>query len=77
MRATRPASDDEPILEVQFDDLEQQHETSMLGMWLFLATEVMFFGGLITAYAVYRSTSIREFAWPAGTWPSGSVASTP
>ena len=28
-------------------------------MWLFLATEVMFFGGLITAYAVYRSTSPR------------------
>src|SRR5262249_38302141 len=53
---------DEPILEVQFDDLEQQHEASMVGMWLFLATEVMFFGGLITAYAVYRSTSPREFA---------------
>jgi cytochrome c oxidase subunit 3 len=56
-----PASGDEAILEVQFDDLEQQHQTSMIGMWLFLATEVLFFGGLITAYAVYRSTSIREF----------------
>ncbi len=56
-----PPSGDEAILEVQFDDLEQQHQTSMLGMWLFLATEVMFFGGLITAYVVYRSTSIREF----------------
>ncbi len=53
---------DEPILEVQFDDLEQQHETSMIGMWLFLSTEVMFFGGLITAYVVYRSTSSREIA---------------
>ena len=31
-------------------------------MWLFLATEVMFFGGLITAYAVYRTTSPREIA---------------
>ena len=58
-----PASaDDEPILEIQFDDLEQQHEASTVGMWLFLATEVMFFGGLITAYAIYRSTSPREFA---------------
>ena len=57
-----PSSDDEPILEVQFDDLEQQHEASSIGMWLFLATEVMFFGGLITAYAVYRSTSPREVA---------------
>jgi cytochrome c oxidase subunit III len=58
---TAPA-DDEPILEVQFDDPEQQHEASTLGMWLFLVTEVMFFGGLITAYAVYRATSPREFA---------------
>jgi cytochrome c oxidase subunit III len=57
---------DEPILEVQFDDLEQQHETSMIGMWLFLSTEVLFFGGLITAYAVYRSTSIREFELASG-----------
>src|SRR5579885_547414 len=56
------AAEDEPILEVQFDDLEQQHEASMLGMWLFLATEVLFFGGLITSYAVYRSTSPREVA---------------
>ena len=53
-------ADDEPILEIQFDDLEQQHEASMLGMWLFLATEVMFFGGLIAAYAVYRTTAPEE-----------------
>ena len=37
--------DDEPILSHQFDDVEQQSEASTLGMWLFLATEVMFFGG--------------------------------
>jgi cytochrome c oxidase subunit III len=61
-----PASGDEAILEVQFDDLEQQHQTSMIGMWLFLATEVLFFGGLITAYAVYRSTSAREFELASG-----------
>src|SRR5262245_59084668 len=57
-----PPAGDEPILEVQFDDLEQQHQSSMLGMWLFLATEVLFFGGLITAYVVYRATSIGEFS---------------
>jgi cytochrome c oxidase subunit 3 len=58
-----PASpNDEPILYEQFDEVEQQHEASSVGMWLFLATEVMFFGGLITAYAVYRATSPREFA---------------
>jgi cytochrome c oxidase subunit 3 len=60
-----PAGDD-TILEVQFDDLQQQHETSILGMWLFLATEVLFFGGLITAYVVYRSTSVREFELASG-----------
>jgi len=63
-RASGPpfSPDDEPILDEQFDDLEQQHEASTVGMWVFLATEVMFFGGLITAYAVYRSTYPREFA---------------
>jgi cytochrome c oxidase subunit 3 len=48
---------DEPILSHQFDDVEQQSEASTLGMWLFLATEVMFFGGLLTAFAVYRTTA--------------------
>ena len=37
-----------------FEDLGQQHEAARLGMWAFLATEVMFFGGLFTGYAVYR-----------------------
>ena len=38
----------------QFDDAAQQHESSTLGMWIFLATEIMFFGGLFAAYTVYR-----------------------
>jgi cytochrome c oxidase subunit III len=54
--------DDEPILSHQFDDVDQQTEASTLGMWVFLATEVMFFGGLLTAYAVYRTTAPREVA---------------
>jgi cytochrome c oxidase subunit III len=37
-----------------FDDLEQQHEAGSLGMWLFLVTEILFFGGLFVAYTVYR-----------------------
>ena len=57
-----PPGDDEPILSHQFDDVEQQSEASTLGMWLFLATEVMFFGGLLTAYAVYRIGAHREVA---------------
>jgi len=38
----------------QFDSLEQQVEASTLGMWVFLVTEVLFFGGLFVTYAVYR-----------------------
>lgn len=37
-----------------FDDADQQYEAAGLGMWLFLATEVLFFGGLFAAYTVYR-----------------------
>ena len=38
-----------------FDTAEQQKDASTLGMWLFLVTEIMFFGGLFTAYVVYRN----------------------
>lgn len=38
----------------QFVDMRQQHDVAQLGMWVFLATEVLFFGGLILAYCVYR-----------------------
>ena len=37
-----------------FDNLEQQREAGALGMWVFIAQEVMFFGGLFLAYLVYR-----------------------
>src|SRR5262245_54523671 len=39
----------------QFDDLGQQRRAVELGMWLFLAQEVMFFGGLFLAYTFYRT----------------------
>ncbi|MGD0012797.1 MAG: cytochrome c oxidase subunit 3 family protein [Terriglobia bacterium] len=45
----------------QFDDLEQQHEASSLGMWVFLATEIMFFGGLFTAYIIFRNLYLPAF----------------
>jgi cytochrome c oxidase subunit 3 len=38
----------------QFETLEQQKETSTLGMWIFLMTEVLFFGGLFMTYTVNR-----------------------
>jgi cytochrome c oxidase subunit 3 len=37
-----------------FDDAEQQFVAAELGMWVFLATEVLFFGGAFCGYAVYR-----------------------
>ena len=43
-----------PKLQHHFDDLDQQAEASTLGMWVFLVTEIMFFGGLFMAYLVYR-----------------------
>jgi cytochrome c oxidase subunit 3 len=45
-----------------FDDLEQQHAAGNLGMWLFLVTEILFFGGLFAAYAVYRWQYPAAFA---------------
>jgi cytochrome c oxidase subunit III len=44
-----------PYLRHHFANLEQQRETSTFGMWLFLLTEIMFFGGLFCAYLIYRN----------------------
>jgi cytochrome c oxidase subunit 3 len=38
-----------------FDSLEQQRDSAVLGMWIFLVTEILFFGGLFAAYGLYRS----------------------
>jgi cytochrome c oxidase subunit III len=46
----------------QFDDVEQQYEAASLGMWVFLLTEIMFFGGLFTGYTVYRAAYLAAFA---------------
>jgi cytochrome c oxidase subunit 3 len=45
-----------------FDNLEQQREATTLGMWVFLVTEVLFFGGLFMVYLVYRSWYPDAFA---------------
>ncbi len=47
-----------------FDDIGQQQEAASLGMWVFLATEIMFFGGLFVSYTVYRF--LYPEAWAAG-----------
>ncbi len=50
------------IVAHQFDDASQQRESALLGMWIFLATEIMFFGGLIAAYTAYRFRYAEGFA---------------
>jgi len=50
-----------PALAHHFDNLAQQGEASTLGMWVFLVTEVLFFGGLFLVYLVYRSTYPEAF----------------
>jgi cytochrome c oxidase subunit 3 len=48
-------------LEEQYENLHQQHQAASLGMWVFLATEVMFFGTLFLSVAVYRYLFSQEF----------------
>ena len=43
-----------PFLQHHFEDMGQQHEASTLGMWFFVAQEILFFGGIFCAYFVYR-----------------------
>jgi cytochrome c oxidase subunit III len=43
-----------PALAHQFDSMEHQQDASTFGMWVFLLTELMMFGGLFTAYLIYR-----------------------
>lgn len=45
-----------------FENLEKQQHAARLGMWLFLATEVLLFAALFGAYAVYRFLFTAEFA---------------
>lgn len=49
-------------LQHHFHSLEQQKQAASLGMWLFIAQEIMFFGGLFLAYTVYRNVHPAAFA---------------
>jgi cytochrome c oxidase subunit III len=46
-----------------FVSMEQQKEAGMIGMWIFLVTEVMFFGGLFLAYTIYRTIYPEGFLY--------------
>jgi cytochrome c oxidase subunit 3 len=56
-----PVEEHNPALLHHFADEEQQRNSASLGMWVFLATEVMFFGGLFCAYLVYRLKYFGDF----------------
>ncbi|HKZ77936.1 MAG TPA: cytochrome c oxidase subunit 3 family protein [Pyrinomonadaceae bacterium] len=51
-----------PSLQHHFENMEQQREAGTLGMWVFLVTEIMFFGGMFFAYTLYRSKYPQAFA---------------
>ena len=55
-------SEHSPYLRHHFDDMEQQFDSATLGMWVFLLTEIMFFGGMFGAYTVYRGLYPGAFA---------------
>ena len=61
---TSPAASTEhnPALRHHFASVAQQKNSASLGMWLFLVTEIMFFGGMFCAYLVYRLAHFNDFA---------------
>src|SRR5882757_2853701 len=52
-----------PHLAHHFDTPDQQYQSGKLAMWVFLATEILMFGGLFCAYAVYRHNHPEVFAF--------------
>src|ERR1041385_4172803 len=61
-RSRNTMSDVSAAIAEQFDDMPQQREASTLGMWTFLATEILFFGGMFLAYLTYRHLYPQAFA---------------
>ena len=53
----------DPNLAHHFDTMDQQLESGKLGMWAFLATEILMFGGLFCAYAIYRGNNPDIFLY--------------
>jgi cytochrome c oxidase subunit III len=51
-----------PALQHHFESLGQQYEASTLGMWFFLSTEILFFAGVLMAYALYSGWYPEAFA---------------
>jgi cytochrome c oxidase subunit 3 len=60
--ATTHEAEAHSALQHHFENMEQQREAGTLGMWVFLVTEIMFFGGMFLAYTIYRYKYPGAFA---------------
>jgi cytochrome c oxidase subunit III len=49
------------VLKFQYEDIEQQNDSYIVGMWSFLVTEVMFFGALFMVYTLYRMNYLTDW----------------
>jgi cytochrome c oxidase subunit 3 len=60
-----------PYQQHHFDSMEQQTQSTLLGIWLFMAQEILFFGGMFAAYTIYRILYPEAWHWGAAsqnTW---------
>jgi cytochrome c oxidase subunit 3 len=60
--AAHEGSAHHPALRHHFDTMATQKDSSLLGMWVFIAQEILFIGGMLTCYAVYRNIYYDAFA---------------
>lgn len=60
--SVQEAAPERAFLAPHYNTLEQQRGAASFGMWVFLATELMLFGGLLAAYTVYRAVYPEGFA---------------
>ena len=60
-----------------FDTPQQQFDSGKLGMWMFLATEMLLFSGLFCAYGVFRAMHPKYSNMPANTWTRYLALSMP
>jgi len=58
-----PEHEHNPFLAHHFDTPRHQFEAGKMGIWIFLITEILFFGGLFCAYAIYRSLHPAVFVY--------------
>ncbi len=61
--AANNSKDHNPDLAPHFANIDQQRQSSRLGMWLFLVAEILFFGGLFCVYVIYRVNHPEVFSF--------------